>query len=140
MRRTSAGLVALKQRYDAWLMVDDAHGLGVLGRTGTGLAEHCDVDSHLVDIWMGTLSKTLSSCGGYIAGPAALIEYLKCTAGGFIYSVGLSPPLAAAAEASLALMQAEPHRVERLRQNGPPVPVMRQEAWARYRNEPRASP
>ncbi|GJD31656.1 8-amino-7-oxononanoate synthase [Methylobacterium adhaesivum] len=113
-----AALIALKQRYDAWLMVDDAHGLGVLGRTGIGLAEHCDVDPHGVDIWMGTLSKTLSTCGGYIAGPAALIEYLKCTAGGFIYSVGLSPPLAAAAEAALAIMHAEPHRVERLRQNG----------------------
>ena len=113
-----AALIALKQRYDAWLMVDDAHGLGVLGRTGIGLAEHCDVDPHGVDIWMGTLSKTLSTCGGYVAGPAALIEYLKCTAGGFIYSVGISPPLAAAAETALEIMHAEPHRVERLRQNG----------------------
>lgn len=113
-----AALVALKERFNAWLMVDDAHGLGVLGRTGIGLAEHCGVDSRSVDIWMGTLSKTLSSCGGYVAGPAALIEYLKCTAGGFIYSVGMSPPLAAAAEAALALMHAEPERVERLRQNG----------------------
>ncbi|GJD97424.1 aminotransferase class I/II-fold pyridoxal phosphate-dependent enzyme [Methylobacterium iners] len=113
-----AGLVALKERYNAWLMVDDAHGLGVLGRSGAGLHEHCEVDPSQVDIWMGTLSKTLSTCGGYVAGPAPLIEYLKCTAGGFLYSVGLSPPLAAAAEAALALMHAEPHRVERLRQNG----------------------
>ncbi|GLS56665.1 hypothetical protein GCM10007886_48510 [Methylobacterium gregans] len=67
---------------------------------------------------MGTFSKTLSGCGGYICGPAALIEYLKCTAGGFVYSVGMSPPLAAAAEAALAVMQAEPERVERLRRNG----------------------
>ncbi|GJD72858.1 aminotransferase class I/II-fold pyridoxal phosphate-dependent enzyme [Methylobacterium goesingense] len=113
-----AALISLKQRYDCWLMVDDAHGLGVLGRTGIGLAEHCDVDPRGVDIWMGTLSKTLSTCGGYIAGPAPLIEYLKCTAGGFIFSVGISPPLAAAAEAALEIMHAEPHRVERLRQNG----------------------
>ena len=113
-----AAFIELKTRYDCWLMVDDAHGLGVLGRTGAGLHEHCAVDPSKVDIWMGTLSKTLSSCGGYIAGPSALIEYLKCTAGGFVYSVGMSPPLAAAAEAALTLMKAEPERVEQLRRNG----------------------
>ncbi|MER2263797.1 aminotransferase class I/II-fold pyridoxal phosphate-dependent enzyme [Methylobacterium oxalidis] len=113
-----AGFVALKERYNAWLMVDDAHGLGVLGPTGAGLFEHCGVDPSAVDIWMGTFSKTLSTCGGYICGPAALVEYLKCTAGGFVYSVGMSPPLAAAAEAALAVMHAEPERVERLRRNG----------------------
>ncbi|GEP09322.1 aminotransferase class I/II-fold pyridoxal phosphate-dependent enzyme [Methylobacterium gnaphalii] len=113
-----AAFVELKRRYDCWLMVDDAHGLGVLGRTGAGLHEHCGVDPSDVDIWMGTLSKTLSSCGGYIAGPGVLIEYLKCTAGGFVYSVGLSPPLAAASDAALAVMLAEPERVERLRRNG----------------------
>lgn len=113
-----AAFIELKRRYDCWLMVDDAHGLGVLGRTGAGLHEHCGVDADDVDIWMGTLSKTLSSCGGYIAGPAVLIEYLKCTAGGFVYSVGLSPPLAAASDAALAVMLAEPERVERLRHNG----------------------
>jgi 8-amino-7-oxononanoate synthase len=113
-----AAFVELKRRYDCWLMVDDAHGLGVLGRTGAGLHEHCGVDAGDVDIWMGTLSKTLSSCGGYICGPSVLVEYLKCTAGGFVYSVGMSPPLAAAAEAALLVMQAEPERVERLRRNG----------------------
>ncbi len=113
-----AAFIALKDRYDAWLMVDDAHGLGVLGRNGAGLFEHADVDPHGVDIWMGTLSKTLSSCGGYIAGPAALIEYLKCTAGGFVYSVGMAPPLAAAATTALQILHREPERVERLRRNG----------------------
>lgn len=113
-----AAFVELKRRFDCWLMVDDAHGLGVLGRSGAGLHEHCGIDPAEVDIWMGTLSKTLSACGGYIAGPSVLVEYLKCTAGGFLYSVGLSPPLAAAAEAALAVMKAEPERVERLRRNG----------------------
>ncbi|MET0258407.1 MAG: aminotransferase class I/II-fold pyridoxal phosphate-dependent enzyme [Methylobacterium sp.] len=113
-----AAFVELKRRYDCWLMVDDAHGLGVLGRTGAGLHEHCGVDPSDVDIWMGTLSKTLSSCGGYICGPSVLVEYLKCTAGGFVYSVGLSPPLAAASDAALGVMLAEPERVERLRRNG----------------------
>ncbi|GJD53302.1 8-amino-7-oxononanoate synthase [Methylobacterium crusticola] len=113
-----AGFVDLKERYGAWLMVDDAHGLGVLGRNGHGLHEQCGVEPGRVDIWMGTLSKTLSSCGGYIAGAAALVEFLKCTAGGFVYSVGMSPPLAAAATAALDLMHREPERVARLRRNG----------------------
>jgi 7-keto-8-aminopelargonate synthetase-like enzyme len=65
---------------------------------------------------MGTLSKALASCGGYIAGRRALIEYLKYTAGGFVFSVGISPPNAAAALAALRLLRAEPERVARLRQ------------------------
>lgn len=113
-----ATLVAIKQRHGAWLMVDDAHGLGVLGETGKGLFEHCGIDPLDVDIWMGTMSKTLSSCGGYIAGCAALIEFLKCTSGGFVYSVGLPPAMAAAATAALDVLHAEPERVARLRENG----------------------
>ncbi len=111
-------LLEVKRRYGAWLMVDDAHALGVLGRRGHGLAEHFDVDPREIDIWMGTLSKTLSACGGYIAGSAQLIDYLKYIAGGFVYSVGMSPALAAAAVASLDLMQREPERVARLHANG----------------------
>jgi 8-amino-7-oxononanoate synthase len=111
-------LVDIKRRYDAWLMVDDAHGLGVLGARGRGLFEEAGVDARDVDIWMGTLSKTLSSCGGYVAGSSAMVEYLKCMAGGFVYSVGLAPPLAAAALTALAVMNREPERVERLRRNG----------------------
>ena len=111
-------LVALKKRHGAWLMVDEAHGLGVLGPTGAGLHEHAGVDPREVDIWMGTLSKTLASCGGYIAGCSALVEFLKCTSGGFIYSVGMAPAMAAAATAALAALHAEPERVGRLRDNG----------------------
>ena len=92
-----ARLVEIKERYGAWLMVDDAHGVGVLGERGSGIAEHCGVDPRKVDIWMGTLSKTLASCGGYIAGSKELIEILKFTAPGFVYSVGLPPPMTAAA-------------------------------------------
>ncbi len=113
-----AGLIAIKQRHGAWLMVDEAHGLGVLGPTGAGLFEQCGIDPRQVDIWMGTMSKTLSSCGGYIAGCSALIEFLKCTSGGFVYSVGLPPAMAAAAAAALDAMHAEPNRVARLRSNG----------------------
>ena len=98
-------------------MVDEAHGLGVLGSTGLGSFEACDVAPRDVDIWMGTMSKTLSGCGGYIAGSQALIEYLKCMSGGFIYSVGLSPPLAAASLACLRILRREPGRVKRLQHN-----------------------
>jgi 7-keto-8-aminopelargonate synthetase-like enzyme len=110
-------LVAIKRKYNAWLMVDDAHGLGVLGAKGSGLFEHFKCDPTDVDIWMGTLSKTLSGCGGYIAGPAPLIDYLKCISGGFVYSVGMSPPLAAAAATALQIMRREPERVAKLRAN-----------------------
>ena len=63
-----ARVVEIKERYGAWLMVDDAHGCGVLGKTGAGLAEHAGIPGDKVDIWMGTLSKAYASCGGYIAG------------------------------------------------------------------------
>jgi len=111
-------LVEIKERYGAWLMVDDAHGLGVLGERGSGLAEHCGVDPKKIDILMGTLSKTLASCGGYIAGESALIEILKYTAPGFVYSVGLPPPMAAAALAALRVIKDDPARVARMRKNG----------------------
>lgn len=110
--------VEMKQRHDAWLMVDEAHSLGVMGVTGRGIAEEQGIDPAAVEIWMGTLSKTLSGCGGYIAGSSALVEYLKVKAGGFVYSVGLPPAVAAAALASIEVMLREPDRVARLRHNG----------------------
>lgn len=111
-------LVRLRSRYGFWLMVDEAHALGVLGKTGRGTFEHFGIDPTSVDLWMGTLSKTASSCGGYIAGSRALIEILKAEAGGFVYSVGLAPVLAAAALASIEVLQTETERVEALRRNG----------------------
>jgi 8-amino-7-oxononanoate synthase len=113
-----ARLVSLKNRHAAWLMVDEAHSLGVLGATGRGLAEHQGVDFKDVDIWMGTLSKSLVSCGGYVAGSASLIEYLKYRASGMVYSVGLAPTIAIAALTSIRLMQREPERVAALTRNG----------------------
>ncbi|WP_421998994.1 aminotransferase class I/II-fold pyridoxal phosphate-dependent enzyme [Reyranella sp.] len=113
-----AALVRLKRRYDAWLMVDEAHSIGVLGATGRGIAEEQGVDPADVDIWMGTLSKALAAMGGYIAGCRPLIEILKDKAPGFVFSVGLAPPVAAAALAALTLMREEPWRVAKLRENG----------------------
>ncbi|MBJ3776208.1 aminotransferase class I/II-fold pyridoxal phosphate-dependent enzyme [Acuticoccus mangrovi] len=111
-------LVRLKNRYDAWLLVDEAHALGVVGATGRGIAERDGVDPNAVEIWMGTLSKTLCSCGGFIAGSSALVEYLKATAPGFVFSVGLPPAASAAALAALEALEAEPERVARLAENG----------------------
>jgi 8-amino-7-oxononanoate synthase len=95
-------------------MVDDAHALGVLGPRGFGTADHFGIDPGEVDIWMGTLSKTLVSCGGYIAGRRDLVDYLKLVAPGFVFSVGIAPAAAAAALAALDLLRSEPERVRRL--------------------------
>ena len=110
--------VELRNRYKTFLMVDEAHSLGVMGRTGLGIREYFGLQGPEVDIWMGTLSKTLAGCGGYIAGEAALIEHLKFLAPGFLYSVGMSPPLAAASLAALRVLQREPERVAALQERG----------------------
>lgn len=111
------GFIDLARRYNAWLLVDEAHALGVLGATGRGVAEHFGVDPAEVDLWMGTLSKTLAGCGGYLAGRREMIDYLKFSAPGFVYSVAMSPPLAAAALAALDVLQREPERVGKLNAN-----------------------
>jgi 8-amino-7-oxononanoate synthase len=110
-------LIDIKRRYGCFLMVDEAHALGVIGPTGKGSHEHFGVTGKDVDIWMGTLSKTLAGCGGYIAGERSLIEHLKYAAPGFVYSVGISPPLAAASLAALKIMYNESERVARLQEN-----------------------
>jgi len=109
--------IEVKQRHKTFLMVDEAHSMGTMGTHGRGISEHFDVDAREVDIWMGTLSKTFGSCGGYIAGTHALIEYLKYTSPGFVYSVGLPPSNAAAALAALRLLENEPERVAAVQHN-----------------------
>ncbi|MDJ0750983.1 MAG: aminotransferase class I/II-fold pyridoxal phosphate-dependent enzyme [Woeseiaceae bacterium] len=106
--------VEIKRRHGALLMVDEAHSFGVMGASGMGIAEHFSIDPCDVDIWMGTLSKALASSGGYIAGERALVEHLKFSAPGFLYSVGMAPPVAAAALEALRVLRAEPERVQRL--------------------------
>jgi 8-amino-7-oxononanoate synthase len=110
-------LIEVKRRHKALLMVDEAHSLGVLGATGRGLAEHFGIDRDDVDIWMGTLSKSLGSSGGYISGCKALVEYLRYTAPGFVFATGMAPSSAGAALAALQLLEAKPQRVARLGEN-----------------------
>jgi 8-amino-7-oxononanoate synthase len=109
--------IEVKKRHKALLMIDEAHSLGALGKTGRGITELYGCDPRDVDLLMGTLSKAMGSCGGYIAGSKELIEYLKYTSPGFVFSCGLPPSGAAAALASLRLLQREPQRVERLQAN-----------------------
>jgi 8-amino-7-oxononanoate synthase len=109
-----AKVVDMKIRHDAILLVDEAHSLGVLGSTGRGSGEHFQLSRDSVDLWMGTLSKALASCGGYVAGSAELLDYLRFTLPGFVYSVGLAPANAAAALAALRLLGSEPGLPRRL--------------------------
>ena len=109
-----AAFVAVARRHRAWLMVDEAHSLGVLGPRGFGIADRAGIDPSEIDIWMGTLSKSLVSCGGYIAGRKDLIDYLKRMAPGFVFSVGMAPPVAAAAARAVEILEQEPERVHRL--------------------------
>jgi 8-amino-7-oxononanoate synthase len=108
--------ITIKQRHKAFLMVDEAHSIGVLGTHGRGIGEHFGVNPHDVDLWMGTLSKSFASCGGYIAGSQAVVEYLKYTSPGFVYSVGISPPNAASVLAAIQVLETEPSRVDQLHQ------------------------
>jgi glycine C-acetyltransferase len=97
-------------------MVDEAHSVGVLGRTGRGIEEHFGLHD-AIDIKMGTLSKTIPSVGGYLAGRTELIQMFKHTSRAYIFSAALPPPQAAAALAAIQVMLDEPERVEILNRN-----------------------
>jgi 8-amino-7-oxononanoate synthase len=106
--------IELKKKYGCLLLVDEAHSIGVLGNTGRGVGEHHGVDRRDVDLWMGTFSKSFASCGGYVAGTKVLVQYLKYTVPGFVYSVGMSPANAAAALEACRQIQLHPEKVSRL--------------------------
>ncbi len=109
-------IATLAERYDAAVFVDDAHGTGILGRTGRGTLEHCDVESRL-PYHMGTLSKALGSAGAYLAGSTAFITYLVNTCRAFTYTTAPTPASAAAATAALRVIEEEPDRRARLWHN-----------------------
>lgn len=108
--------LALCKKYNAWLMIDEAHSIGVLGAKGTGIEEHFGLGD-VIDIKMGTLSKTIPSVGGYIAGKKDVIEYLRHGSRAYIFSAALPPAQAAAANESFKVILDEPWRIERLNQN-----------------------
>ncbi|MEV6425678.1 bifunctional SDR family oxidoreductase/pyridoxal phosphate-dependent aminotransferase family protein [Streptomyces sp. NPDC051662] len=109
------GIVELCERYDAPLMVDEAHSLGVLGATGRGITEHFGIDPARVDVKMGTLSKTVPSAGGYVAGSRDLVFALKNNARGWMFSAAATPAQVAAAKAAIEVMAAAPSLTRDLR-------------------------
>ena len=111
------GIKELCVRYGAFLMVDEAHSLGVIGATGRGIEEHFGMPADTIDIKMGTFSKSIPSAGGYVAGATDMTYPLKYKARGFIYSGAVAPASAAASLAALDVIQEEPERVQRLQAN-----------------------
>ncbi|MDF1856021.1 aminotransferase class I/II-fold pyridoxal phosphate-dependent enzyme [Pseudooceanicola sp.] len=110
-------LVEIKDRHDAWLLLDEAHSYGVLGDAGRGLCERCGVDPERVELQIGTLSKSFASSGGFIAASKVVIDWLRFTLPCFVYSVGLSPATLATAQTALDILKAEPERVRALHRN-----------------------
>ncbi len=107
-------IVELAKKYGARVMVDDAHGLGVLGAGGRGTAEHFGLEDE-VDIIMGTFSKSLASLGGYMAAKKEVVEYVKHTSRPYIFSASITPSSIACARKSLELLKANPQRVTDLK-------------------------
>ncbi len=107
-------IIELAKKYGARVMVDDAHGLGVLGKHGRGTAEHFGLED-AVDIYMGTFSKSLASLGGYMAGKKEVVDYVRHTSRPFIFSASITPASVACARKSLEILKNNPSRVQDLR-------------------------
>ncbi len=109
-------MVELCKQYNAWLMIDEAHSVGVLGAKGTGIEEYFGLGD-VIDIKMGTLSKTIPSVGGYVAAKKDIVTYLRHASRAYIFSAALPPAQAAAANEAFKVILDEPWRIERLTQN-----------------------
>jgi 8-amino-7-oxononanoate synthase len=109
-------LVRIARKYNARIMLDDAHGLGVLGKGGRGTANHFGLDDE-VDIIMGTFSKSFASLGGFIAGEKPVIDYIKHHSPALIFSASMTPAQVAAVLKALEIIKSEPERIERLHYN-----------------------
>ncbi|MFC2028415.1 aminotransferase class I/II-fold pyridoxal phosphate-dependent enzyme [Chloroflexota bacterium] len=109
-------MVKLCNKYNAWLMIDEAHSVGVLGKTGRGIEEHFGMEGS-VDIKMGTLSKTVPSVGGYVAGKKDIITYLRHASRAYIFSAALPPAQAGAANEAFKVILDEPWRIQKLQEN-----------------------
>lgn len=123
--------VRLKKQYGCFLMVDEAHSACVLGKHGGGVDEYFSLDPYDIDIKMGTLSKGIGTCGGYIAGKKCMIEYMRYNIPGFVFSVGMSPVLAAAAKCAIELLQTDETIMTDLHRN---IRVFIDEAHKRHFN------
>ena len=123
--------VKLKKKYGCFLMVDEAHSACVIGQTGGGVDEYFGLAPDDIDIKYGTLSKGLGTCGGYLAGSHAIIDYMRYNLPGFVFSVGISPPLAAASLEAIRLLRRDPSIMERMRRN---IKCFMEEAHKRHFN------
>ena len=106
-------IVELAKKYGARIMVDDAHGLGVIGKAGRGTGEYFGLEDE-IDLIMGTFSKSLASLGGYVAGKKEVIEYIKHTSRPYIFSASITPASVSTALTALNILKSEPERVKRL--------------------------
>jgi glycine C-acetyltransferase len=109
-------MVEVCRKYHAWLMIDEAHSVGVLGNQGRGIEEHFGLEGS-VDLKMGTLSKTIPSVGGYLAGAKSIINYLRHASRAYIFSAALPPAQAAASNEAFKVILDESWRIENLRKN-----------------------
>ncbi|WP_133135786.1 aminotransferase class I/II-fold pyridoxal phosphate-dependent enzyme [Legionella rowbothamii] len=109
--------IKVKNQYNAHLMIDEAHSIGVLGEHGEGIREYFNLSANDIELWMGTLSKAFASCGGYISGKKELMDYIRYSCAGFVFSAGISPANTTAALASIQLLKNEPHRPQLLQKN-----------------------
>ncbi len=109
--------IDIKKRHKAFLYVDEAHSLGTIGSRGAGVCDYYGINPADGDLWMGTISKSFGSCGGFISGRKNMIEYLRYTTPGFVFSAAISPAATASALAALRILKREPERVERLQHN-----------------------
>ena len=106
-------IVRLKKKYNASIMVDEAHGLGVLGKQGRGTCDHFGVTKD-IDLIMGTFSKSLAAIGGFIASDSSVINYLRHNSRSYIFSASNTPAATAAAREALHIMKEEPERIQHL--------------------------
>ena len=111
-------LIAIKKEFGCFLMMDDAHATGVLGQRGRGSDEHFGIDTSEIDIWTGSLAKSIPSNGGFVACSQELAIFMQHAASPYIFSAATGPASVAAAIAGFAILKQEPERVERLRANG----------------------
>ena len=120
--------VEIKKRFKAWLYVDEAHSIGTLGESGRGIGEMYGVDRADVDCWMGTLSKSFGSCGGFLAGRKELIEFLRYTTPGYVFAAGMPPANVGAAIGALRILKKNPGLVKKLQSNSQLFLKLSQEA------------